>query len=425
MKEDGNEATMIFFSLILFLFIALVGGIGLGTYVLLLRKRLAETEQKLTQAYLEKQYLQALQEEKVRFLTMTQEKMEATLGTVCAQVLVKAQGSLVSLMDPLFSRFQESQRGHLTQHRESLQTLTTPLEKSLQSLQNQMTELEKTRIGAYETLREQVLHLSQGQRLLSTETNALVTALRTPHIRGCWGEMQLRRVVELAGMLSYCDFQEQPVFHGETEIVRPDLCIHLTGKKCILVDAKAPILQYLEASSAATTEEYRKRLQDHARLLKGHIVALSKKRYWSYVPESVEFTLLFLPGEAFLSAALEADASLLEFAAEKHIILATPVILIALLKTIAFGWRQEYLSHQTQTIISAGKEVYQYLEKLQTHLHSLGKQVTHASQSYHTLMTLMDQKILPKAQKLYSMNPSPNGELSDSEPSETSDKACS
>ncbi len=375
-----------------------------------LRKKLRTTEESLRSAeenlwhaHMEKNNAQHIYEEKIRLLSTTREHMEKTMEGICATAFLSHQKSFIGLVDPLITRMQEHNKIHREKHEESLKKITAPLEKNLESLQNHVHDLEKKRVGAQESLKEYLLHLAQGQKALSTETNALVTALRTPHIRGCWGEMQLRRVVELSGMTAYCDFQEQQTFHHETEKVRPDLCIRLTEKKYVLVDAKAPILNYIEASSASTTEEYKKKMQDHARLLKNHITALSKKKYWSYAPESVDFTVLFLPGEAFLSSALEMDASLLEYASQEKIILATPMILIALLKTIASGWKQEELSQQTHAIISTAKELYHAIEKMCHHMGTLGKYISHTSQAYHTLSTMVDHKILPTAYKLHHM----------------------
>lgn len=339
-------------------------------------------------------------EEKIAFLTTTREGVEKNLRDLCNQALLNSQQSLLTALNPILSRLQEQTTGQMKEQAATLHHLTAPLEKSLRELAGHIGHLEQSRAAAYEGLKEQILGLTEGQRRLNEETNNLITALRTPHIRGCWGEMQLRRVVELAGMLSYCDFQEQSVLNRDAQKVRPDMIVHLAGGKSIIVDAKAPIIHYLESSSAKTTEDHKKKLRDHSRLLLSHIKQLADKEYWNYHHNSVEFVVLFLPGEAFLSAALETDPTLIEAAAERNIVLATPTILIALLKTIAQGWRQEKLSQHTQRIVQLGKELYHHLEDFQAHMEALGKSLNQAMTLHRQGMTTLDRSILPAAHQL-------------------------
>lgn len=326
---------------------------------------------------------------------------------VCNQALINTQSSLLSHLEPVLSHFQQMASGQLREQSTTLHTLISPLEANLRDMRQAIQNLEQSRIGAYEGLKEQVLQLSQGQKTLYTETNTLMMALRTPHVRGCWGEMQLRRVVELAGMVAYCDFQEQPLFSSEDKKggSKPDMIIHLPGEKHIIVDAKAPLLHYLEASSAKTTQEYGQKIKEHARVLATHIKALSDKKYWAHRPNSVELTILFVPGEAFLSAALEGNPELIENAAQRHIILATPIILIALLKTIAYGWRQDLFSKHTQQVIKLSKDLYERLEKFQTHMNTLGKVFKQGNVAYQQAMTTFQEGILPSAHYLSIFSP--------------------
>jgi DNA recombination protein RmuC len=334
---------------------------------------------------------------------------------VCNQSLINTQTSFLSHLEPVLSHFQQISSGHLREQSTALHTLLSPLEANLRDMRQALNTLEQSRIGAYEGLKEQVVQLSQGQKTLHTETNTLMMALRTPHVRGCWGEMQLRRVVELAGMVAYCDFEEQPVFSSQDKKggVKPDMVIHLPGKKHIIVDAKAPLLHYLEATSAKTTQEYTQKIKEHARILAGHIKALSDKKYWTHRPNSVELTILFLPGEAFLSAALEGNPELIEIAAQRQIILATPIILIALLKTIAYGWRQDLFSKHTQQVIKLSKDLYDRLEKFHSHMHTLGKALKQGHVAYQQAMTTFQDTILPSAHYLSIF--SPEGDVSDKE----------
>ena len=326
------------------------------------------------------------------------------LQGLCSQALVSASNALLSHVQPLLSHFQQTASGQLKEQSTILQHLLSPIEQSFQDMRQSIQNLEQTRVGAYEGLKEQLSHLSQGQKDLCTETNTLITALRSPHIKGCWGEMQLRRVVELAGMVPYCDFQEQPILdtdkrHG----IRPDLMIHLPGEKYIFVDAKAPLLHYLEVTSAKTAVERAQKIKDHARVLVQHVKALSDKQYWAHQSNSLAFTILFLPGESFLSVALEGDPMLLEKAAQQEIILATPILLIALLKTIAHGWKQENFSRHTQRILSLSKELYEKLEKFQQAMSTLGRSLKQGSLAYQEAMNHLQDGILPAAKHLHSL----------------------
>jgi DNA recombination protein RmuC len=327
-------------------------------------------------------------------------QLDQRIQGACSQAFLATQKSFTSLLEPLLAQFHQNSQGQLKEHSSFLTHLVHPLQQRLQDLSQHVQYLEQNRIGAYEGLKEQISHLSQGQKVLHTETNALITALRTPHIRGCWGEMQLRRVVELAGMSSYCDFQDQPSLQKSDSRLRPDMIITLPGDKQILVDAKAPLLHYLESTSAKTSEEYHVKLKEHARTLASHIKALSDKKYWAHHGKTVEFVLLFLPGEAFLSTALESDPSLIEYATERHIILATPITLIALLKTIAHGWRQEKISQHTHFIISLSKDLLSKLASLQNHMDHMGKSLRKTLSLYQEASFSLETHILPSAHQL-------------------------
>lgn len=350
-------------------------------------------------------HIQSLLNENVALLVSHRADIDKQFENLCSQVIVNTQNTFLSLLDPVLSGFQQNASSNLNAQTVSLQGMLSPLEKSLQDISSHINSLEQARASAYEGMKEQITQLSQGHKDLYTETNALNMALRTPHIRGCWGEMQLRRVVELAGMSSYCDFQEQPTLQGEKNRLKPDMVIRLPGGKFIIVDAKAPLLHYLEAQSTKSSEEHTKKLKEHARTLASHVKLLSDKKYWSFQENSVEFTLLFLPGEAFLSSALEADPSLIESAAERQVILATPIILIALLKTIAYGWRQETFSQHTQLIISLGKDLYAKLEKFQNHMNHLGKTLKQSMHSYQEATSVLDLHIIPMAHQLGHISP--------------------
>jgi DNA recombination protein RmuC len=341
-------------------------------------------------------------QQRIDFLTTTRQQLEKDLKDLCNQALLGAQSSFVQQIQPLLSGISEKTAQSLNHQTIKIEGLTKPVEKILSEMVAQVQVLETHRQGAYEGLKEQVRSMMDAQKILKDETQSLVTALRTPHIRGCWGEMQLKRVVELSGMTSYCDFQEQVVFQDQFDQKRkrPDLIIHLSDEKQVIVDAKAPILHYLEASSAKNHEDYQKKLKEHARLLSHHVKQLSDKEYWAFQNKTPEFVILFLPGEAFLSAALEVDPDLIELAAEKKIVLATPIILIALLKTIAQGWRHANLSAQTEAIIDLAKALHQNLEKMDKGMKGVGKHLKQALDFYHKNEGVFSEKVLPLAKKL-------------------------
>ncbi len=351
-------------------------------------------------------HLQTVFKEQAAAMHDSRKDMENRLQGICSQTLVGAQKTFLSHLQPILSQFQQSTTGQLKEQSSFLTQLVGPLEHYLQDMKHHIHALEQTRVGAYSGLKEQIGHLAEGQKVLSLETNALMNAFRTPHIRGCWGEMQLRRVVELSGMLPYCDFQQHPTLSTEKKHgIRPDMIIRLPGKKSIIVDSKAPMTHYLEATSAKTSAEYQGKIKEHARVLGMHIKALSDKKYWSYQEHAVELTVLFVPGESFLSAALEGDANLLELAAEKNIILATPMLCIALLKTIAQGWRQDLFSQKTHRIIAMSQDLSVRLEKFQGHLLGVGKALKNGLLSYQSALGMFQDTIVPTVEKLGSIVP--------------------
>lgn len=389
-----------------------------------LQDRYASLSTELEFSRRENQFLKETQSHTQSLLRETSSQLSGTqldqrIQGACSQAFLATQKSFTSLLEPLLSQFQQNSQGQLKEQSSFLTHLVAPLQQRLQDLSQHIQYLEQNRIGAYEGLKEQISHLAQGQKILHTETNALITALRTPHIRGCWGEMQLRRVVELAGMSAYCDFQDQPPLQKSDSRLRPDMIITLPGEKHILVDAKAPLLHYLESTSAKTSEEYNAKLKEHARTLTSHIKSLSDKKYWAHHGKTVEFVLLFLPGEAFLSTALESDPTLIEFATERQIILATPITLIALLKTIAHGWRQEKISQHTHFIISLSKELLSKLRALQDHMDHMGKSLRKTISLYQEASFTLETHILPSAHQLGTLPSQEESHLPANTPYET------
>jgi len=278
-----------------------------------------------------------------------------------------------------------------------------PIRKSLEQVDEKIQLIEKARTSAYAGLQEQIRNLLETQGKLQSETNNLVFALKTPNVRGRWGEMQLERTVEFAGMTEYVDFVQQESTDTETGRLRPDLIVRLPGGKNIVVDAKAPLAAYLEALEAEDGNQRVELLKRHARQIRDHIKALGTKQYWRQFDPSPEFVVIFLPGEAFFSAALEQDPDLIQYGTSENVLLATPTTLIALLKAAAYGWRQEAITEQAREISQLGRELYERLTTQTEHFADVGKSLRKAVESYNKSIRSMETRVLVTARKFESL----------------------
>lgn len=273
-----------------------------------------------------------------------------------------------------------------------------PLQQALERMRGQLQDLEVARAGAHGALVEQVRAAQEASEALRAETASLAAALRSPGARGRWGEMQLRRVVEVAGMVAHCDFEVQPTVGDVDAPLRPDLVVRLAGGRSIAVDAKVPLTSYLDAQ--ATGGHARVGLAEHARALRAHVDTLAGRRYWAALAPSPEFVVMFVPAEAFLAPALEHDPALLEYAMSRRVVIATPTTLIAMLRTVGYAWQQATLTEHARTVIDAAHQLYARLATFTGHLDRLGRALGRAVGDYNSAVGSLETRLLPQARRL-------------------------
>jgi DNA recombination protein RmuC len=379
----------------------LIAGAALGALGMHIRaaQRLEALQVELTAARVRLEASALDEAGRARLLEQSETRLRGAFDAMAREALRANNDLFLQLARETFGREQTEAEGALKEREAAIAQLVLPLRASLERTEAQVEALERERREAFATLRTQIEALSGGQAQLSRETRNLVTALRRPEVRGRWGELTLRRLVELAGLTEHCDFTEQLRVTTADGALRPDLVVHMPDARDLVIDAKAPLDAYLAALEATSDEERALALKRHAQQVEARVRELASKAYWSQFERSPEFAVLFLPGDQFLSAALAERPELLESALSQSVVITTPSTLIALLKTVAYGWRQSEVVHNAALIRDLGQELYRRLATFDGHLARMGQRLTAAVEAYNAAVGSLERQVLPQARR--------------------------
>jgi DNA recombination protein RmuC len=354
--------------------------------------------------------MQRLEEEK-KLLEEARTKLTDAFKAVAGDTLSTSTSEFLKLAKETFDKILTEAKGDLGKRQEAINGLVKPLSDSLGKFDEHLRLMENARLESYKGLTEQVKALSTSQQQLQKETGNLVTALRKPEVRGRWGEMTLRRVVELAGMSEHCDFCEQVSTNTEEGRVRPDLVIYLPSDREIVVDSKVPLDAYLDANSSDNEEARKSALNRHAKHIRDHMNGLADKKYWTQFTKSPDFVVMFIPGDSFFGAAVDVDPTLIEDALQRHIVIATPATLIALIRAVAYGWRQELITKNAQEISDLGKQLYERMRILAEHISDVGGGLERANSAYNKAASSLESRVLPAARRFKDLGAATGEEI--------------
>jgi DNA recombination protein RmuC len=337
--------------------------------------------------------------DQVALLEQARKTLSDSFQALSAQALQMNNQMFLDLAQSTLAKFHSSAQTDLVTRQKAIDEMLTPLKTSLITVDQKIQALESARVGAYEALKQHLSDLVITNKELKKEASHLAHALKAPNVRGFWGEIQLRRVVEIAGMIDHCDFSEQIHVKTATGSQRPDMIIHLPGNKKIVIDAKVPLTAYLEGLELSDHSQALSKMSDHARHLRSHMMALSNKGYWENIDPSPEFVVLFLPSETIFSAALEHDPALIEFGIKNQVILATPTTLIALLKAVAYGWQQASLAENAKEIAKLGQQLYKRLSDMAEHVQKLGRHIGQVVEAYNSMAGNLERRVFVGARR--------------------------
>jgi len=378
--------------------------------------RATELERELVRARADLEHERARGEERLEALRDAQERLSSSFKALSAEALQASMSQLSQMTRAQLEAVQADARGELDKRRQAVEQLVAPLKEQLGRVDSQLLRLDQERRESRGRLEAQLRTLTDTGERLRTETGALVTALRKPNARGRWGQMQLRNVVELAGMVLHCDFVEQSSLGSDETSLRPDVIVRMPGAKHVVIDAKAPLQGVLDAYEARDEEERQRHLRDHARLLRKHVKLLADKAYWAELESAPDFVVMFLPGEHLYGAALEADPALIEDAMARRVLITTPTTLLAMLRAVAYGWQQERVAESAQAISELGRELHGRLVKLSGLMATLGARLNSAVRAYNETVGSYESRVLPGARRFADHGAAAGRELPQLEP---------
>lgn len=398
--------------------LGLIVGAALGALIAGLRARHLSQSLHVEIAVLKAQVKgeEQLERERASALERSMERLKSSFDSMANTSMRTNSEQFLQLAREHLGQHQQSAVSALTEREKAIETMLTPIREALGKTEQQILRIEKERAETFGSLRASLESVALGQAMLQKETRTLVNALRRPEVRGQWGELTLRRLAELAGMVEHCDFKEQVHVRGEDGNLRPDMIVHMPDGRDLVVDVKTPLDAYLEAVDASTDEARAVALRRHANGIAERVRQLGAKNYWSQFERSPDFVILFIPGDQFLSAALAEQPNLLEDAIRQDVIIATPTSFIALLKAVAYGWRQMSLAKNAETIRTLAEDLYKRLAVFTSHLGKLGRNLSNGVDNFNAAIGSLERQVLPGARKFTELGVRPDREIETVDP---------